>query len=162
MAIRFDKFTEKAQEAILSAQESVRASQHPQMDSEHLLLALVEQADGIVPQVLAKVGANIPALRGRLRAALDRLPKVSGQPAEGLMISPRVRQALETAQTEAQRLHDEYVSTEHLLLGIAAGRDGVAAEALADAGATTDALYRAIQEVRGSQRVTDANPESKY
>src|SRR2546427_343303 len=162
MAIRFDKFTEKAQEAILSAQESVRASQHAQMDSEHLLLALVEQADGIVPQVLAKVGANVPALRGRLRAELDRLPKVQGQPAEGLMISPRLRQALETAQTEAQRLHDEYVSTEHLVLGIAAGHDGVAAQTLAGAGVTMDGLYRAIQEVRGSQRVTDANPETKY
>src|SRR3989449_636540 len=162
MALRFDKFTEKAQEAILSAQESVRASQHAQMDSEHLLLALVEQADGIVPQVLAKVGANVPALGGRLRAELDRLPKVRGQPAEGLMISPRLRQALETAQTEAQRLHDEYVSTEHLLLGIAAGHDGVAAQTLAGAGVTMDGLYRAIQEVRGSQRVTDANPETKY
>src|SRR3989442_15398368 len=118
MAIRFDKFTEKAQEAILSAQESVRASQHAQMDSEHLLLALVEQADGIVPQVLAKAGANVPALRGRLRAELDLLPKGQGQPAEGLMMSPRLRQSLETAQTEAQRRHNEYVSTEHLLLGI--------------------------------------------
>src|SRR5947209_7717954 len=162
MAIRFDKFTEKAQEAFVSAQESVRASQHAQMDSEHLLLALVEQADGIVPQVLAKVGADVPALRGLLRAELDRLPKVQGQPAEGLMIRPRLRQALETAQAEAQRLHDEYVSTEHLLLGIAAGHDGVAAQTLAGAGVTMDGLYRAIQEVRGSQRVTDANPETKY
>src|SRR5213594_1028299 len=162
MAIRFDKFTEKAQEAILSAQESMRSAQHAQMDSEHLLLALIEQADGIVPQVLAKVGANVPALRGRVRAELDRLPKVQGQPDEGLMISPRLRQALETAQTEAQRLHDEYVSTEHLLLGIAAGRGSAAARALADAGVTSDGLYRAIQEVRGTQRVTDANPESKY
>src|SRR2546427_12967380 len=112
MAIRFDKFTEKAQEAILSAQESVRSSQHAQMDSEHLLLALVEQADGLVPQVLAKVGANIPALRGRLRAALDRLPKVSRQPAEGLMISARVRPAPEIAHNQAERQHDAYMCRE--------------------------------------------------
>ncbi|HTE03672.1 MAG TPA: Clp protease N-terminal domain-containing protein, partial [bacterium] len=162
MAIRFDKFTEKAQEAILSAQESMRSAQHAQMESEHLLLALLEQSDGIVPQVLAKVGVNVAALRGRVRAELDRLPKVSGPPAEGLMIGPGLRQALETAQAEAQRLHDEYISAEHLLLGIAAGRGSAAARALADAGVTSDGLYRAIQEVRGSQRVTDANPESKY
>src|SRR5438552_1048797 len=162
MAIRFDKFTEKAQEAILSAQESVRSAQHAQMESEHLLLALREQSDGIVPQVLAKVGVNVAALRGRVRAELDRLPKVSGPPAEGLMIGPGLRQALETAQAEAQRLHDEYISTEHLLRGIAGGHGSAAARALADAGVTLDSLYRAIQEVRGSQRVTDANPESKY
>src|SRR5881396_2306891 len=162
MAIRFDKFTEKAQEAILGAQESVRSAQHAQMESEHLLLALLEQSDGIVPQVLAKVGVNVAALRGRVRAELDRLPKVSGPPAEGLMIGPGLRQALETAQAEAQRLHDEYISTEHLLLGIAGGHGSAAARALADAGVTLDGLYRAIQEVRGSQRVTDANPESKY
>jgi len=162
MAIRFDKFTEKAQEAILSAQESMRSAQHAQMESEHLLLALLEQSDGIVPQVLAKVGVNMAALRGRVRAELDRLPKVSGPPAEGLMIGPGLRQALETAQAEAQRLHDEYISAEHLLLGIAAGRGSAAARALADAGVTSDGLYRAIQEVRGSHRVTDANPESKY
>src|SRR2546428_14170922 len=116
MAIRFDKFTEKAQEAILSAQESVRASQHAQMDSEHLLLALIEQADGIVPQVLAKVGASVPALRGRLRAALDRLPKVQGQPAVGLMMSPRLRQALETTQPVAPRGHAGHVRPEDPLL----------------------------------------------
>src|SRR5216117_1462956 len=162
MAIRFDKFTEKAQEAILSAQESMRSAQHAQMESEHLLLALLEQSDGIVPQVLAKVGVNMAALRGRVRAELDRLPKVSGPPAEGLMIGPGLRQALETAQAEAQRLHDEYISAEHLLLGIAAGRGSAAARSLADAGVTSDGLYRAIQEVRGSHRVTDANPESKY
>src|SRR5881296_3655943 len=162
MAIRFDKFTEKAQEAILSAQESMRSAQHAQMESEHLLLALLEQSDGIVPQVLAKVGVNVAALRGRVRAELDRLPKVSGPPAEGLMIGPGLRQALETAQAEAQRLRDEYISAEHLLLGIAAGRGSAAARALADAGVTSDGLYRAIQEVRGSHRVTDANPESKY
>jgi len=162
MAIRFDKFTEKAQEALLSAQELLRSHQHAQMDPEHLLLALVEQADGIVPQVLEKAGVNVPALRGRLRAELERLPKVSGQPAEGLVISPGLRQAIETAQAEAQRLRDEYVSTEHLLLGIAGLRGGTAARALAEAGASADRLSRAVAEVRGSQRVTDPNPESKY
>ncbi len=132
------------------------------MESEHLLLALVDQADGIVPEVLAKAGANVAALRGRLRAELERLPKVTGQSGEGLMVGPALRQAFEAAQAEAQRLRDEYVSTEHLLLGIAASRDGAAARILADAVLGTAALYQAIQEVRGAQRVTDQNPESKY
>jgi ATP-dependent Clp protease ATP-binding subunit ClpB len=162
MAMRFDKFTEKAQEALLSAQELVRTFQHPQMDSEHLLLALVEQPDGIVPQVLAKAGVTSAALRGRLRAELERLPKVTGQGSDGLVMSPRLRQALAAAQEEATRLHDEYVSTEHLLLALAAARDGTAARALAEAGLSPETLQRAVQEVRGSQRVTDAHPESKY
>src|SRR5437773_11700837 len=132
MAIRFDKFTEKAQEAILGAQESVRSAQHAQMESEHLLLALLEQSDGIVPQVLAKVGVNVAALPGRVRAELDRLPKVSGPPAEGLMIGPRLRQAPATAQAEAQRLPDVYNSTEHLLLGHAGGPGRAAAPARDD------------------------------
>ncbi len=162
MAIRFDKFTEKAQEAILRAQELTRLFQHAQMDAEHLLLALVEQPDGIVPRVIEKAGASVPALRGRLRSELDRLPKVTGQNTDGLAITPRLGRAIETAQAEAQRLHDEYVSTEHLLLGIAASRDGAAGRALAEAGLTADPLARAIAEVRGAQRVTDPNPESKY
>src|SRR2546428_6565228 len=144
MAIRFDKFTEKAQGGILSAQESMRSAQHAQMESEHLLLALLEQSDGIVPQVLAKVGVNVAALRGRMRAELDRLPKVSGPPAEGLMIGPGLRQALETAQAEAQPLHDEYISAEHLLLGIAAGRGRAAPRAPADAGGTPGGPFRAV------------------
>src|SRR5574337_1129588 len=162
MAMRFDKFTDKAQEALVNAQELVRQFHHAQMESEHLLLALVEQADGIVPQVLAKAGLTPAALRGRLRAELERLPKVTGPTPDGLVISPGVRQAVETAQTEAQRLHDEYVSTEHLLMGLATVREGSAARLLAEAGLTAEALSRAVRDVRGSQRVTDSQPESKY
>ncbi len=162
MAMRFGKFTEKAQEALLNAQELVRQFHHSQVESEHLLLALVEQADGIVPQVLAKAGLTPAALRGRLRSELERLPKVSGPTPDGLVISPGVRQAVETAQAEAHRLRDEYVSTEHLLMGLASVREGGAARILAEAGLTADALSRAIRDVRGSQRVTDSHPESKY
>ncbi len=162
MAMRFDKFTEKAQEALLNAQELVRQFHHSQMETEHLLMALVEQADGIVPQVLVKAGLTPAALRGRLRAELERLPKVTGPTPDGLVISPVVRQVVETAQAEAQRLRDEYVSTEHLLMGLASAREGGAARILAEAGLTADALSRAIRDVRGAQRVTDSNPESKY
>ena len=162
MAIRFDKFTEKAQEAILAAQELVRQGGHPQMETLHLLRALVEQQDGVVPRVLERLGTNVAALRGRLRAELERLPRQQGAaPAEGLRASAELRTAVEAAQEEAGRLRDEFVSTEHLLLGVLAA-GGRAADVLREAGAERDAVYAALQEVRGGQRVTDPNPESKY
>ena len=162
MAIRFDRFTEKAQEAILHAQELVRSGGHPQMETLHLLLALVEQQDGVVPRVLERLGTNVLALRGRLRAELDRWPRQRGAvAAEGWHASAELRQAAEAAQEEAGRLRDEFVSTEHLLLGVLAG-GGRAADVLTEAGASRDAVYAALQDVRGGQRVTDPNPESKY
>jgi len=162
MAIRFDKFTEKAQEAIIRAQEFVQSAGHAQMDTEHLLLALIEQKEGVVPRILERLGANVAALRGRTRAEVDRLPRVQGAPrTDGMHISPRLRKAIEVSQEEAQRLRDEFVSTEHLLLGVL-DAGGAAAQILGEAGATRDAVYGAMQEVRGSERVTDANPESKY
>jgi len=163
MAIRFDKFTEKAQEALLSAQELVKSGPHAQMDTEHLLLALLEQEGGVVPEVLSRAGVNLAALRGRLTAELDRLPKVRGmQDQQGLYMSPRLRRVIELAQQDAERMHDEFVSTEHLLLGIMAVREGPGYQILADAGLDPEKLLRAIQDIRGSQRVTDATPESKY
>ncbi len=162
MAIRFDRFTEKAQEAVLRAQELVRAGRHPQMETLHLLLALVEQQDGVVPRVLERLGANVAALRGRLGAELERLPRQQGPaPADGPHASAALRQAVETAQEEADRLRDEYVSAEHVLLGVLAA-GGRAADVLKEAGASRDAVYTALQEVRGGVRVTDPNPESKY
>ncbi len=161
--MRFEKFTEKAQEALLGAQELVRRGHQAELDSLHLLLALIEQPEGIVPDVLARGGVSVPALRGRVTAELERLPKVSGPvDPSGLRISNRLRAALEAAQREAERLRDEYVSTEHLLLGIAASRDDPAGRLLTEAGLTPETIYRAMTEVRGAQRVTDPNPESKY
>jgi ATP-dependent Clp protease ATP-binding subunit ClpB len=163
MAIRFDKFTEKAQEAILSAQETMQKFGHPQMEPEHLLLALIEQKEGVVPGIIERGGANTAALRGRLLNELERRPRVQAQSrGEGLYLSPGLRQAIETAQQEAQRMRDEYVSTEHLLLGIAQDRESPAGRVLSEAGVTQDAILRVLQDVRGSQRVTDPNPESKY
>ena len=163
MAMRFDKFTEKAQEALLGAQELVRSYGHPQMEPEHLLLALVEQADGIVPALLTRASVHTAALRGRLRTELERMPRVQGsQSAEGLYLGPKLRQVIETAIQGAERLRDEYVSTEHLLLAIFAQTDTTASHLLSEAGLTPDTLYRAMQDVRGAQRVTDPHPESKY
>ena len=162
MAMRFDRFTEKAQEAVLRAQELVQSAGHAQMDTEHLLLALVEPSDGVVPSVLERVGATVAAIRGRLHAELQRLPRIEGAaPAEVLHTGPRLQRALQAAHDEAQRLRDEYISTEHLLLGVI-DAGGVAAQILGEAGATRDAVYAAMQDVRGGQSVTDPNPESKY
>jgi len=161
--MRFDKFTEKAQEALLRAQEQVRQGQHAEMDTLHLLLALIEQPEGIVPEILARAGVNVAALQGRIGVELGRLPKVSGATdPNALHANARLRAVLEAAQQEAERLRDEYVSTEHLLLGIAAARGDPAGRILGETGLTHEALYRAMTEIRGAQRVTDPNPESKY
>jgi len=157
--IRFDKFTVKAQEATQGAQAQADQRGHQAIEPEHLLLALIQQREGVVGPLLAKLGARAEAIVGQLETELARLPKVQG--AGQHYVGDRLRAALERAQTEAERLKDEYVSTEHLLIGLADG-DGAAARVLAGAGVNKDAIYRALQDVRGTQRVTDQNPEEKY
>jgi len=163
MAMRFDRLTEKAQEALLAAQELARARGHQQVDVEHLLLALLDQTDGVVPRLVRQLGTDPRVLRTRLSADLERRPRVSGAVAgEGFFMTPRLQRVLQGAQEEAQRLTDEYVSTEHLLLAAARDESDPAARALREAGITPEGLYQALQEMRGHQRVTDPNPESKY
>ena len=160
MAMRFDKFTEKAQEAIVGAQALAREYNHGQIEAEHLLLALLNQTDGVPAAILTRVGANPAALRKTLEQALAQTPKVYGQDEPGTGAS--LRRALEAAQQDAQRLTDEYVSTEHLLLGIVADRNTGAGRLLAQAGVDREKIYAALQTIRGGQRVTDQTPESKY
>jgi len=160
MATRFDRFTEKAQEALIAAQTLGRDAQHAQIDTDHLLLALLEPQDGIPAAVLGRMGVNVGALRAKMEQELARRPNVQGGADPG--IGPDLRRALEVAQAEAQRLKDEYVSTEHLLLGIAADTNSAAGRALREAGVDREKIYTALQQVRGGQRVTDASPESKY
>jgi ATP-dependent Clp protease ATP-binding subunit ClpB len=163
MAMRFDRLTEKAQEALLAAQEQARARGHQQVDVEHVLLALLDQPEGVVPRVIARLGTDPRVLRTRLDAELERRPRVVGAPTgEGLFITPRLQRVLRGAQEEAQRLSDEYVSTEHLLLAAVREEGDAAARTLREAGITAEGIYRVLQEVRGHQRVTDPNPESKY
>jgi ATP-dependent Clp protease ATP-binding subunit ClpB len=158
--IRFDKLTVKAQEALQAAQSLADQHGHQSIEPEHLLHALIAQHEGVVGPVLAKLGARPEAIQRALEAELARSPRIRG--GSGQYMSDRLRTALDRAQAEAERLKDDYVSTEHLLLGIAQERDGGAGRALAAAGVTPDAIYRALVEVRGSQRVTDPNPEDKY
>jgi ATP-dependent Clp protease ATP-binding subunit ClpB len=159
--MNLNRYTEKAQEAIVAAQQIADRAGHPEILPEHVLLALIEQPDGIVPAVLGKMGVQPAAMAATVRGLVDRLPRVQGGAQPGL--SARLRRVANAAEDEAQRLKDEYTSTEHLLLAIA-GETGrsAAADALKQAGVTKDALLQALASVRGSQRVTDQNPEGKY
>ena len=160
MAARFDKFTVKAQEAVQAAQSIADQLSHQAVEPEHLLLALIQQQEGVVSPLLAKLGAPADAIRRQVEAELAKAPKVRG--AAGAYGTPRLRAIFERAHQEAERLRDEYVSTEHLLIAIAQERDGAAGRVLAANGVTAEAIYRALVDVRGTQRVTDANPEEKY
>jgi ATP-dependent Clp protease ATP-binding subunit ClpB len=159
MAMRFDRFTEKAQEALAAAQTLAQQYNHAQVDADHLLLALLSQSDGIPAAVLGRIGVQTSGLRSRLEQELSRRPTVSGgEPS----VAPELRRALEAAQAEAGRLKDEFVSTEHLLLGIAADQNTASGRILKEAGVDREKIFAALQAIRGGQRVTDATPETKY
>ena len=159
--MNLNRYTEKAQEAILSAQQLAEGASHAEVLPEHLLLALLEQRDGIVPAVLAKMNVNASALTANVKAHIDRLPRAHGGAQAGL--SARLRGILTAAEQEAARLKDEFTSTEHLFLALAGdtARSAVA-DALKTAGISKDSIFKALTAVRGSQRVTDQNPEGKY
>ncbi|HKW06029.1 MAG TPA: ATP-dependent chaperone ClpB [Candidatus Dormibacteraeota bacterium] len=152
--MRLDRFTEKAQEALQEAAEQARSYGNQAVEPEHLLLALIDQKEGLARTLLERAGASVQALRPALVSAVERLPKVSGgaQP----YLSDPLSKSLDEAEKEAERLKDEYISTEHLVLALTGNK------LLRDAGVTHDALLRALRDVRGNQRVTDQNPESKY
>jgi ATP-dependent Clp protease ATP-binding subunit ClpB len=155
-----NKYTEKAQEAILAAQQSADREGHPEILPEHLLLTLVEQRDGIVPEIIRKMNADPAAIATALRAELNRQPRAHG--GSQVTLSPRFRQVTNAAESEAERLKDEYVSTEHLFLAIAAEAKSPASRLLQQRGITKDTILQALTAVRGSQRVTSQNPESTY
>ncbi len=157
--MRMDKYTVKSQEALGQAQRLGQNMGHQEITPEHLLAALIEQEGGIVAPILVKLGVDPRALGGAITPAIEKLPKVSGGE---VFLGGRIKNILDKAQKEADRLKDEYVSTEHLLLGIASDKKGEAGRAMAQMGVTPDALYRAMQEIRGNQRVSDDNPEGRY
>ncbi len=158
--MRFDKLTVKAQEAVQAAQSLADQQSHQALDPEHLLLALIQQQEGVVGPLLAKLGARPEAIAREVEEELGKLPKVRG--GGGQYVSPRLKDALDRAWTEAERLKDEYCSTEHLLIGLSQDKDGTAGRILGRHAVTPEAIYRALVEVRGTQRVTDPNPEDKY
>jgi ATP-dependent Clp protease ATP-binding subunit ClpC len=165
--MRFDRFTEKAQEAAMRALEILQKYKHSQVDTEHLFLALVQQADGTVSQVLEKLGASAEIVARKLERVLESAPRSSNvpygaMPTAQVFITPRLKRVMDVANEEANKLQDEYISTEHILLAIASERNTPSANILRDANVSKERIYQAVEEVRGGQRVTEPNAESKY
>ena len=158
--MNINRLTEKGQEAVVTAQNLATQMNHAEVAPEHLLVALVEQSGGIAPSILQKLSVDPASFAGEARALLTNVPQAYGA---DLRLSPRMNLIFTSAEAEAKRLQDEFVSTEHLLLALAteAGRSP-AAQLLQRAGATKDALYSAMTQIRGNQRVTSQNPESTY
>ncbi|MDW8053707.1 MAG: AAA family ATPase [Anaerolineae bacterium] len=162
--MRFDRFTERAQDAAARAYEILQRYGHTQVDTEHILLALVEQPEGAVSQIIQMIGADPAVIAGKLDEELRRVPRVNiygGQVAQ-VFITPRVKRILDVANEEANRLRDEYISTEHIFLAISTERGTPAARILAESGITRDKISDAIKDLRRGQRVTDRQAESKY
>jgi ATP-dependent Clp protease ATP-binding subunit ClpC len=162
--MRFDRFTERAQEAAQRAAEIIQRYGHNQIDTEHILLALIEQPGGVIPQILELLNVNATALSERLDAALRATPKANifGGGAGQIFITPRVKRIIDLANEEANRLKDEYISTEHIFLAVLTERNTPAARILESAGITRDRVFDSVQQIRGGQRVTDPQAESRY
>jgi ATP-dependent Clp protease ATP-binding subunit ClpB len=160
--MQIEKFTLKAQEALQEAKAIAERKNHQQIDVEHLLLALLEQKEGIAIPILQKLGANIDLIVSQLEGELNRIPKVTGGGVGQVYLSSRVNEIFNGAWKEAERLMDEYLSTEHLLIAIADEKRGASSQILQRNGVTKDAIFRVLQEIRGPHRITDQNPEEKY
>jgi len=154
-----ERFTLRGQEAIQSAIEAAERNQHQQVEPEHLLLAMLEQPEGVVRPVLGKIGANVQVVEGDVQAAVGRFPKVQGGQQ---YFSPRTTQIFQAAQKQAEAMQDEYISTEHLLLAVANEKDGAAGRILRQHGVNRDDLLKVIEQTRGGARITDQNAEANY
>src|SRR4026209_2929028 len=158
--MRIDKYTQKMQEALQAAQDVASQANHPEITNEHFLSALLDQGEGITRPLLEKLGANVDQLRDRLRSELERRPKIHGAAAD-VRVSNELRTVLDSAEKEMSKLKDEFTSDEHYLLALA-GSNVPAAKLLKEVDVTRDKIMQGLQQVRGSQRVTDQNPEGKY
>ena len=162
--MRFDRFTERAQEAAQRAAEIIQRYGHNQIDTEHILLALIEQPQGVITQILEILKVNPASIAERLDYILRTTPKASifGGGAGQIFITPRVKRIIDLANEEANRLKDEYISTEHLFLAILSERNTPASRLLEGVGLTRERVYDAILQLRGGQRVTDPQAENRY
>lgn len=159
--MNLQKYTEKAQEAVLAARQTAEELDHNQFEPVHLLLALVEQQEGVVPQILSRLGVDVRTLAQSARAEMEKMPKVygSGQ----VFLSGALNDTTRRAESTATAMRDEYVSTEHLLLAMADDAErSTAGKLLREVGVTKDAVLSVLSQIRGTQRVTDPNPEGKY
>jgi ATP-dependent Clp protease ATP-binding subunit ClpC len=162
--MRFDRFTERAQDAAARSYEILQRYSHNQVDTEHILLALLEQPDGVIPQILEKLSVDIELIKKRLDDVLRASPKVAiyGGGAGQVFITPRVKLIIDLANEEANRLKDEYISTEHLFLAILSERNTAVARILSEAGVTKERVNDTVKDIRGGQRVTDPQAETRY
>lgn len=154
-----NRLTEKARDALIAAQDLAQTRNSSQVEPEHLLFALLDQADGVAPQIVRGLGKDPVALLTQVEQELDRLPNVYGGQ---LSLSQRLNRVMTSADSEAKTLHDDYISTEHLLLALCEQRDGAAGKLLERNGITHENVLTALTGIRGNQRVTDQNPEVKY
>ena len=159
--MNFNQYTQKSIEAVQSAQSIAQSMGHQQLTQEHLLKALISQNDGLIPQLITNAGADISALSRRLDDEIARMPQVSGGNQQ-MYLSPDLEKALADAEKEAHSFQDEYISVEHLMLGLFDGASGAVKEMLKSCGITKQAFLTALKEVRGNQRVTSENPENSY
>lgn len=160
--MRFDKFTLKTQEVIQTSQQLAERFNHQQIEPEHLVIAILEQTEGVIPSLLGKIGVDQRRLMESFEAALEKIPRVSGSGVGQAYISPRSKAVLDKAFAEAEQMKDEFVSLEHILLAVTGEKEGEAARLLVVAGITRDMILKALVDIRGGQRITDQNPEDKY
>ena len=161
MVLRPEKFTEQAQEVLANSQEVVRRYSHSQWDVEHVLLSLLELEHGLPADILESLGVSVEGVMGRLRQVLESSPKVAYEAGQ-IYATPRAARLLDNARAEAERLKDEFIGTEHLLIGATMERKGEAALILKEQGVDQEKVYRALMQIRGTHRVTDPRAESKY
>jgi ATP-dependent Clp protease ATP-binding subunit ClpB len=160
--MRFDKFTIKSQELIQNSQALASQRGHQQIEPEHLLAAMLQDREGIAVAMLRKLGVSPTDINRQVMAALEKLPQISGGGMGEAYLSPRAKTVLEAAFAEAGKMKDEYVSIEHIFLAIADEKEGEAAGILSRAGVSRDSILKVLLEIRGTQRITDPNPEEKY
>ena len=160
--MQMNRLTYKAQEAVAEAQKLTERYNHQQLDTVHLLLSMIKQKDGITPQILGRLEIDLTSVEKDLFRELERLTRVSGPGSMGqVYVTPKLKDVFDKAEQEAERLHDEYISTEHLLIGIVEVDDAVS-RILKNRGVTKDKILKILVDIRGAQRVTDQNPEDKY
>ncbi len=162
--MRFDRFTERASDAASRAYEILQRYGHNQVDTEHMLLALLEQPEGVIPQILDKLSVDQELIKKRLDDVLRASPKAAiyGGGAGTVFVTPRVKRIIDLANEEANRLKDEYISTEHIFLAILSERNTAVARILSEAGISKERVYETIKDIRGGQRVTDPQAEARY
>ena len=161
MVLSPDRFTEQAQEVIAASQEILNRYRHNQWDCEHLFLALIEQEKGVPSEIFSTLGVNLQVLHANLHSYLEQDDKVAGQ-ANQIFITPRLSELFGRADNEAKRLNDEFIGTEHILIALTEEDTGVSADLLSSFNVTTEEVYRALQSIRGSHRITDQRAESRY